>query len=49
MSLVESSLIKLSDCLQEFVDKLFKEVVQNKENKLHGLLPAINSAAEHHG
>ena len=42
-SLVESSLIKLSDCRQELVDKQFKEVVQNKENKLRGLLPALNT------
>ena len=40
-SLVESSLIKLSDLRQELVDKLFQEVVQQKENKLHGLLPAL--------
>ena len=40
-SLVESSLIELSDLRQELVDKLFKEVVQKKENKLHGLLPAL--------
>ena len=43
-SLVESSPIKLSDRRQELVDKLFKEVVQNKENKLHGLLPALNTS-----
>ena len=42
-SLVQSSLIKLSDCRQELVDKLFKEVVQNKGNKLHDLLPALNT------
>ena len=42
-SLVKSSLIKLSDCRQELVDKQFKEVVQNKENKLRGLLPALNT------
>ena len=40
-SLVESPLIKLSDLRQELVDKLFQEVVQKKENKLHGLLPAL--------
>ena len=40
-SLVESNLIKLSDGRQELVDKPFKEVVQNKQNKLHGLLPAL--------
>ena len=40
-SLVESPLIKLSDLHQELVDKLFQEVVQKKENKLHGLLPAL--------
>ena len=39
-SSVELSLIKLPDCRQELVDKLFKEVIQNKENMLHGLLPA---------
>ena len=43
-SLVESTLIKLSDRRQELVDKLFKEVVQKKENKLHGLLPALNNS-----
>ena len=37
-SLVEPSLIKLSDRQQELVGKIFKEVVQNNENKLHGLL-----------
>ena len=41
-SLVELSLLKLPDCRQELVDKLFKEVVQNKENMLHCLLPALN-------
>ena len=29
--------MKLPDLRQELVDKLFKEVVRNKENKLHGL------------
>ena len=43
-SLVESSLIKFSDRCQELVDKLFKDLVQNKENKLHGLLPALNTS-----
>ena len=39
--LVESSLTKLSDRRQELVVKLFKEIVQNKENKLDGLLPCL--------
>ena len=43
-SLVESSLIKFSDPRQEPVDKLFKEVVQNKENMLHSLLPSFNTS-----
>ena len=42
-SLVESNLIKLSDRRQELVDKQFNEVVQNKDNKLHGLLPALKT------
>ena len=40
-SLVESNVNKLSDRHQELVDKLFKDVVQRKQNKLHGLLPAL--------
>ena len=40
-SLVESNVIKLSDRRQERVDKLFKEVVQSKQKKFHGLLPAL--------
>ena len=32
-SLVESGLIKLSDLCQELVDKLFKDVVQKKEEE----------------
>ena len=40
-SLVESNVNKLSDRRQELVDKLFKDVVQRKQNKLHGLLPAL--------
>ena len=41
---VESGLIKLSDRRQELIEKLFKEAVQNKENKkLHGLLPALST------
>ena len=43
-SLVESSLIKFSDPHQEPVHKLFKEVVQNKENMLHSLLPSFNTS-----
>ena len=42
-SLVESNLIKLSDRRQELVDKQFNEVVRNKDNKLHGLLPALKT------
>jgi len=43
-ALVESGLIKLSDHCQELVDELFKDVVQNEQNKLlHGLLPAHNT------
>ena len=42
-SLVESGLIKLSDRRQELVDKLFREVVLNEDNKLHDLLPAPNT------
>ena len=41
LSLVESNVIKLSDHRQELVDKPFKEVIQSKQNKLHGLLPAL--------
>ena len=40
-SLVASNVIKLSDRRQELVDKQFKEVLQSKQNKLHGLLPAL--------
>ena len=40
-SLVESNVIKLSDRRQGLMDKLFKEVVQSKQKKLHGLLPAL--------
>ena len=36
--------MKLPDLRQELVDKLFKEVVRNKENKLHGPLPALNTS-----
>ena len=39
-ALVESGLTKLSDRRQELVDKLFKNVLQNEQNKLHELLPA---------
>ena len=41
--LVESGLTKLSDRRQELVGKLFKEVFQNEQNKLHELLPACNT------
>ena len=40
-SLVDSNVIKLSDRRQELVDKLFKEVIQSKQKKLYGLLPAL--------
>ena len=40
-SLVESNVIKLSDRRQELVNKLSKAVVQRKQSKLHGLLPAL--------
>ena len=39
-SLVKSNVIKLSDRRRELVEKPFKEVVQSKQNKPHGLLPA---------
>ena len=38
-ALVESGLTKLSERRQELVDKLFKNVLQNEQNKLHELLP----------
>ena len=41
--LVESGLIKLSDRRQEKLDKMFKEFLQNEQNKLHELLPARNT------
>jgi len=41
LSLVESGLTKLSDRRQEVLDKLFKKVAPNKENKLHSLLAAV--------
>ena len=42
-ALVESGLTKLSDRRQDLVDKLFKNVLQNEQNKLHELLPARNT------
>ena len=42
-ALVKSGLTKLSDRRPELVDKLFKEVLQNEQNKLHELLPARNT------
>ena len=42
-ALVESGLSKLSDRRQELVDKLFKNVLQNEQNKLHEILPARNT------
>ena len=47
-SLVESNVIKLSDRRQELVDKIFKEVVQSKQNKLQGLLPALYFEPQKH-
>ena len=41
-ALVKSGLTKLSDRRQELVDKLFKEVLQNEQNKLHELLPVTH-------
>ena len=44
LCLIKYSLsIKLSDRRQELVDKLFKNVLQNEQNKLHELLPARNT------
>ena len=42
-ALVESDLCKLWDRSQELVNKLFKEVLQNEQNKLHDLLPDRNT------
>ena len=42
-ALVESGLTKLSNRRQELVDKLFKNVLQNEQNKLHEFLPARNT------
>ena len=42
-ALVASGLTKLSERRQELVDKLFKNVLQNEQNKLHELLPARNT------
>ena len=42
-ALVESGLTKLSDRRQELVDKLFKNVLQNEQKRLHELLPARNT------
>ena len=41
-ALHESGLVRLSDRRQDIVDRLFKGIVENKENKLHSLLPACN-------
>ena len=41
--LVESGLTKHSDHRQELLYKLFKNVLQNEQNKLHELLPARNT------
>ena len=38
----ESGLIRLSERRQAMVDSLFKKITENKENKLHHLLPARN-------
>ena len=42
-ALAESGLTKLSERRQELVDKLFKNVLQNEQNKLHELLPGRNT------
>ena len=42
-ALVKSGLTKHSDRRQELVDKRFKEVLLNEQNKLHKLLPARNT------
>ena len=42
-ALAASGLTKLSERRQELVDKLFKNVLQNEQNKLHELLPARNT------
>ena len=42
-ALVESGLTKLSERRQDLVDKLFKNVLQNEQNKLHELPPARNT------
>ena len=42
-ALFESGLNKLSDCRQDLVDKLFKEVLQTKQNKFNELLPVCNT------
>ena len=42
-ALVKSGLTKLLDRRQELVDKLFKEVLLNEQNRLHKLLPARNT------
>ena len=39
-ALVQSGLTKPSDRRQELADKLFKEGLENEQNKLHELLPA---------
>ena len=40
-SFVQSGLFQLSNLRQELVDILFKEVLQNEPDKLHGLLLAL--------
>ena len=47
-SLVKSNVIKLSDRRRELVEKPFKEVVQSKQNKPHGLLPALYVEPQKH-
>ena len=47
-SLVKSNVIKLSDRRRELVEKPFKEVVQSKQNKPHGLLPALHVEPQKH-
>ena len=42
-ALIESGITKLFDRRQELVNKLFKEVLQNEQKKLHELLSARNT------
>lgn len=48
-SFVQSGLFQLSNRRQELVDILFKEVLQNEPDKLHGLLLALTVKKKAHG